>query len=162
VPAFDDVGMDVIESVRRRPVHGETRSQRNCLGRSTGVRRPRTDVNSEASTAGTLPPEEFDRRYVAQAWLAYLHIAPGVLYLLLAPLQLAYRFRSRHYAVHPRLGRVLVGAAMVSGIFTLIFGGLFSFGGVPEASAAVGCGAARRTRALGRVPLVGVREQTLK
>ena len=45
--------------------------------------------------AGTLPEDEFDHRYVQQPWLAYLHLTPGVLYLLGAPLQLAYRFRSR-------------------------------------------------------------------
>ena len=87
--------------------------------------------------AGTLPEDEFDHRYVEQAWLAYLHIVPGAVYLLLAPLQLAYRIRSRHYTFHRRLGRVLATAGMISGVFALIFGGLFSFGGLPEASAAV-------------------------
>ena len=87
--------------------------------------------------AGTMPEDEFDRRYVEQAWLAYLHIVPGVVYLFLAPLQLAYRIRSRHYTFHRQLRRVLATAGMISGIFALIFGGLFSFGGVPEASAAV-------------------------
>jgi uncharacterized membrane protein len=72
-----------------------------------------------------------------QPWLAYLHLTPDVLYLLGAPLQLAYRFRSRHYTFHRRLDRVLVGAAMISGVFALIFGGRFSYGGLPEASAAV-------------------------
>ena len=87
--------------------------------------------------AGTLPEDEFDHRYVEQAWVAYLHIVPGAVYLLLAPLQLAYRIRSRHYTFHRRLGRVLATAGMISGVFALIFGGLFSFGGLPEASAAV-------------------------
>jgi uncharacterized membrane protein len=87
--------------------------------------------------AGTLPEDEFDHRYVQQPWLAYLHLTPGVLYLLGAPLQLSYRFRSRHYTFHRRLGRVLAGAAMISGVFALIFGGRFSYGGLPEASAAV-------------------------
>ena len=86
-------------------------------------------------TAGTVPADDFDRRYVAQPWVAYLHIVPGVVYLFLAPLQLAHRFRSRHYTVHRRLGRVLAGAGMLSGIFALIFGGLFSYGGLAEASA---------------------------
>ena len=86
---------------------------------------------------GTLPEDEFDHRYVQQPWSAYLHLTPGVLYLLGAPLQLSYRFRSRHYTFHRRLGRVLVGAAMISGVFALIFGGRFSYGGLPEASAAV-------------------------
>jgi uncharacterized membrane protein len=87
--------------------------------------------------AGTLPEDEFDHRYVEQPWLAYLHIVPGAVYLLLAPLQLAYRIRSRHYTFHRRLGRVLATAAMISGVFALIFGSLFSFGGLSEASAAV-------------------------
>ncbi len=42
-----------------------------------------------------------------------------------------------HYTFHRRLGRVLAGAAMISGVFALIFGGRFSYGGLPEASAAV-------------------------
>src|SRR5215210_6244296 len=87
--------------------------------------------------AGTVPADDFDRRYVTQPWLAYLHITPGVLYLLLAILQLTYRFRSRHYPTHRRLGRIAAGAAILSGVFALIFGGLFSFGGPPEASASV-------------------------
>jgi uncharacterized membrane protein len=94
-------------------------------------------VDAPNLAAGTLPPEEFDRRYVAHPWLAYLHIVPGVLYMLAAPLQLAYRFRRRHYTFHRRLGRLLAGSAIVSGVFALVFGGLFSFGGLPEASAAV-------------------------
>ncbi|HEX8511437.1 MAG TPA: DUF2306 domain-containing protein [Propionibacteriaceae bacterium] len=87
--------------------------------------------------AGTVPADDFDRRYVTHPWLAYLHIRPGVLYLLLAILQLTYRFRSRHYPTHRRLGRIAAGAAMISGVFALIFGGLFSFGGPSEASASV-------------------------
>jgi uncharacterized membrane protein len=88
-------------------------------------------------TAGTLPADAFDRRYVTHPWLAYLHITPGVLYLLLAILQLSYRFRSRHYVTHRRLGRIAAGAAMASGVFAVIFGGLFAFGGTAEGSAAV-------------------------
>lgn len=94
-------------------------------------------VDAPNLAAGTLPPDEFDRRYVAHPWLAYLHIMPGVLYLLAAPLQLAYRFRRRHYTFHRRLGRLLAAVAMVSGVFALVFGGLFAFGGRPEALAAV-------------------------
>ena len=82
--------------------------------------------------AGTLP-EDDSTIATWTAWLAYLHIVPGVFYLFGAPLQLSYRFRSRHYTFHRRLGRVLVGAAIISGLFALIFGGLFSFGGLPEA-----------------------------
>lgn len=91
--------------------------------------------------AGTVPDADIDRAYVAQPWLAYLHIAPGILYLVGAPLQLAYRFRSRHYPVHRRLGRVLLVCGLISGVFALIFGGRFAFGGVGEAVATVAFGA---------------------
>src|SRR3954451_3722510 len=87
--------------------------------------------------AGTVPADDFDRRYVTHPWLAYLHITPGVLYLLLAVLQLTYRFRRRHYPTHRRLGRIAAAAALLRGVFALIFGGMLSFGGPPEASASV-------------------------
>lgn len=86
---------------------------------------------------GTQPVEDVDRAYVEHPWLAYLHIAPGVLYLLGAPLQLAYRIRSRHYTLHRRLGRVVLTAAVLSGVFAIVFGVLFSFGGAGEAAASV-------------------------
>ena len=86
--------------------------------------------------AGTVP-DGFDRTYVEHPWLAYLHIAPGVLYLLGAPLQLSYRIRGRHYTLHRRLGRVLLVSALASGVFALVFGVRFAFGGVGEASATV-------------------------
>jgi uncharacterized membrane protein len=85
---------------------------------------------------GTDPePEDFEARYVAHPWLAYLHMTPGVLYLLGAPLQLSERFRTKHYTLHRRLGRVLVTAALFSGILALVFGLRFPWGGKPEAVA---------------------------
>jgi uncharacterized membrane protein len=91
---------------------------------------------------GTDPePEDFEARYVAHPWLAYLHMTPGVLYLLGAPLQLSERFRTKHYTAHRRLGRVLVPAALISVSLALIFGLRFPWGGTLEALAAVvfGC-----------------------
>lgn len=87
--------------------------------------------------AGTTPEDEVDREFVRHPWLAYLHIAPGVLYLLGVPLQLAYRFRSKHYTVHRRMGRVLLPAALVCGVFAIIFGIAYPFGGAGEAAATI-------------------------
>jgi uncharacterized membrane protein len=86
-------------------------------------------------------PEDFEARYVAHPWLAYLHMTPGVLYLLGAPLQLSERFRTRHYTAHRRLGRVLAPAAMISVVFALVFGLRFAWGGSSEAlaTAVFGC-----------------------
>ncbi len=87
--------------------------------------------------SGTVPGEgEFDRRYVENPVLAYLHILPGVVYLVAAPLQLWARFRNRHLGFHRKLGRVLVVAGLLSGVFAIAFGLLHPFGGWVEASAA--------------------------
>jgi len=85
--------------------------------------------------AGTVPDDEYAKRFVAHPWLGYLHIAPGVVYLLGAPLQLSRRFRTRHYDVHRRLGRVLLTCALISGVFALAFGLPYSWGGTAEATA---------------------------
>lgn len=87
--------------------------------------------------AGTVPDDEYAQRYVEHPWLAWAHIAPGLVYLIGAPFQLAYRIRSRAYWFHRRLGRVLLVAGLLSAVFAIAFGGPFAFGGVGEASAAV-------------------------
>lgn len=93
-------------------------------------------------TAGTVPPEDsFHRRYALHPVLAYVHILPGVIYLLAAPLQLSRRFRERRIALHRRMGRVVLPAGVTAGIFAIVFGTLFPFGGLFEASATVVFGA---------------------
>lgn len=79
----------------------------------------------------------FEQRYVAHPWLAYLHIVPGVLYLVGAPMQLRRRFRERHFTFHRRFGRVLLGLGLLSGVFALVFGVLLPFGGTWESFATV-------------------------
>lgn len=74
-------------------------------------------------------PGAFEARYVAASWLAYLHIVPGLIYLLGAPVQLWRGFRERHIRVHRLLGRIILPAGIVSGVFALAFGIPFSFGG---------------------------------
>jgi uncharacterized membrane protein len=75
------------------------------------------------------PADSFEARYVSHPWLAYLHIVPGVLYLVGAPLQLSRRIRQRHLAAHRRLGRVLLVLGLTSGVFALAFGIPLSYGG---------------------------------
>ena len=95
----------------------------------------RLSVDVPNLAAGTVPEDAYDQRFVEHPWLAYLHIVPGVLYLIGAPLQLSRRFRTRHYPVHRRLGRVLVSMALLSGVFAIAFGVPFAFGGPGEAAA---------------------------
>ena len=93
-------------------------------------------------TSGTVPDESlFEHRYARYPWLAYAHILPGAVYLLIAPIQLWRRFRTRHFAVHRRMGRVALVAGIISGAFAIVFGAFHAFGGPLEASAAIVFGA---------------------
>lgn len=74
-------------------------------------------------------PGSFEARYVVAPWLAYLHIMPGVIYLIGAPMQLWRGFRERHLDVHRVMGRIVLPAGIISGVFALAFGVPFSFGG---------------------------------
>jgi uncharacterized membrane protein YozB (DUF420 family) len=103
----------------------------------------RISVDVPYLASGTTPDEGFfERRYVENPVLAYAHIVPGVIYLVGAPLQLARGFRERDLSRHRRLGRVLLPAGVVSGLFAVAFGSLHAFGGALEASASVVFGVA--------------------
>jgi uncharacterized membrane protein len=97
----------------------------------------RLSVDVPSLVTGTVPDEAYDARFVRHPWLTYLHIGPGVLYLIGAPLQLAYWFRRRHYAVHRRLGRMLLGAGLLTGAMAVVIGLLLPIAGFDEMSATV-------------------------
>jgi uncharacterized membrane protein YozB (DUF420 family) len=87
---------------------------------------------------GEMPPvDSFERRYADHPFLAYAHILPGVVYLLIAPFQVSRRHRQADLTRHRRLGRVALIAGFVTGAFAIAVGVLFPFGGVIEASASV-------------------------
>jgi uncharacterized membrane protein len=97
----------------------------------------RLSVDVPSLTAGTVPDDPYDARFVRHPWLTYLHIGPGVLYMVGATLQLAYWFRRHHYSVHRRLGRILLGAGLLTGACAVVIGLLFPIGGPVEMSATV-------------------------
>lgn len=51
-------------------------------------------------------------RYNAVPYATLLHVAPGTVFLLLAPLQLVRRFRSRRPGIHRRMGYLLLALAV--------------------------------------------------
>lgn len=99
------------------------------------VRRLLVDVPSLA--AGTVPEDEYHARFVRHPWLTYVHILLGLLYMVGATLQLAYWFRSRHYTVHRRMGRILLVAGLITGVTSIVMGLWFPFGGLAELSAVI-------------------------
>ena len=104
-------------------------------GRRIGV-----DVDN-LSSGRTLPDTDFHRRYAEHPVLAYLHIGPGLAYLVVAPVQLSTTVRQRFRRAHRVAGRVAVGAGLVSALFGIVFGLLYPWGGALEASAATVFGA---------------------
>ena len=77
----------------------------------------RVTIDSQNIATGVIPEEgEFDRRYAQYPILAYAHIIPGVVYLVLAPFQISRRFRNRHLALHRKMGRILVPIGILSGV----------------------------------------------
>lgn len=85
--------------------------------------------------AGTVPDDDYSRRYVEHPWAAYMHIAAGAAFLGGAILQLPYRRRRRSYSAHRRRGRILVLAGGLAGAFAVVFGVPRAFGGPGEAAA---------------------------
>lgn len=87
---------------------------------------------------GTVPgPAAFEHRYALHPIPAYVHIVPGVVYLLGAPFQLSRRFRRRHLVLHRRLGRILLPAGLTAGVGSVVIGTWFPYGGAIEGSAAL-------------------------
>lgn len=64
-----------------------------------------------------------------------LHVVPGALIMLLAPLQFSRRIRARHIRLHRWSGRTIVALAIPMGLSGLFFGLLVPFAGAVEASA---------------------------
>jgi len=87
--------------------------------------------------AGTVPPDPYARNYVLHPWPAALHIVPGLIFVLGAPLQLSAGFRRKHLTRHRRLGRIIVPSGIVAGVFALAVGISHPFDGFVEGSATV-------------------------
>ncbi len=77
----------------------------------------------------------FDRRFAAHPVATLLHIVPGAVFLVLAPLQFMSRVRDRHIRFHRWSGRVGIIAAWVSGLAGLYFGLFMPYAGRGEAIA---------------------------
>ena len=106
----------------------------------------RTNARIMARVAGIVPGTprhadlmagmlEFERKYEGNRTLILLHVIPGGLILLFAPLQFSGRIRRRYTAYHRWAGRVLLVAVAISGIAAFAFGLFMPFGGWLESAA---------------------------
>lgn len=71
-------------------------------------------------------------RYREHAVMTFLHVVPGFLFMLLAPLQLVPRIRARHPAVHRVVGRVIIGLSLFLVASSVALGIVMPFDGQLE------------------------------
>jgi uncharacterized membrane protein len=79
--------------------------------------------------------DRFDRRYASHPVATILHVLPGGILLILAPLQFSSWIRSRHIRFHRWSGRFLMLAALVTTAAGLYFGLRMPYGGAGEVTA---------------------------
>lgn len=76
-----------------------------------------------------------DEGFARHATLTTIHILPGLLFVVLAPLQFVRRIRMRWPIVHRWMGRVLVAVSMVVGGSALVMSPQMAVGGLTESVA---------------------------
>ena len=89
-------------------------------------------------TYGISPPPDqlFEMRYLDHPIVAAMHMASGIAFVLLAPLQFFKRFRNKNLGLHRGLGRVLVICALIAGTYGLVATvALPAFGGISTETA---------------------------
>lgn len=92
-----------------------------------------------ALLAGPLPvpnPPPLDYMFAQFPWLTLTHILPGVLFMVLGPLQFNQRLRTKYPAHHRLGGRIFVVCSLIIGITALVMSMTMpAIGGVTQATA---------------------------
>src|SRR5712664_2676411 len=96
-----------------------------------GYHPPGVTSNPVAAQFGAL-----DDLFARYPILTLVHIVPGLLFMLLGPLQFSPTIRARHLRWHRRSGRIFVFCGVVIGISALVMSlGMPAIGGFNEAAA---------------------------
>lgn len=86
--------------------------------------------------------DEFNAHYVDHPWLGFMHVVPGLLFLMLGALQFIPQVRRKRPGVHRWIGRFLVGVALILGVNALIISFVFpTYGGATAQTATLFFGA---------------------
>ena len=82
-------------------------------------------------------PDALGGEFAAYPALTISHIVPGLLFVILGPLQFVRRLRTRHPRLHRWSGRVLVASGTVIGVTALAMSTRMAIGGANETAATV-------------------------
>jgi uncharacterized membrane protein len=80
---------------------------------------------------------EFDKGFRLYPFLTLLHIVPGILFIVLTPLQFVNSIRVKHIRLHRIMGWFMAGVALIVGCTALVMSFKTSIGGATETSATV-------------------------
>jgi len=93
-------------------------------------------IRSFDTFTGAVHEGLFESRYLEHPVITAFHMATGIAFVLLAPLQFLPRFRAKNLGLHRYLGRILVVCALVSGVYGLLASVMLPvFGGVASGTA---------------------------
>ena len=81
------------------------------------------------------PGPDLDAGFVRHPWLTLAHIIPGLVFVVMGPLQFVAELRRRRPALHRWTGRVFLGSALAIGITALIMSPQMAIGGGIEIAA---------------------------
>lgn len=76
-----------------------------------------------------------DGGFARHRLLTTLHIVPGMLFVILGPLQFVGSLRARHPAVHRWIGRTVLASGIVIGSTALVMSPQMAIGGISETAA---------------------------
>jgi uncharacterized membrane protein len=94
------------------------------------------------SLAGVLPPATAfpeaaaaDASFARHALLTMVHIVPGLIFVLLGPLQFVKALRTRRPRLHRVMGRLVLASGLVTGVTALVMTTRMAIGGALESAA---------------------------
>jgi len=105
------------------------------VGVLVATRRAVVLINPGAMNANKNPAAGLDEHFAREKTLTLFHVIPGMIFMILGPLQFVRELREEHPAVHRWSGRVFLTASAVIGATGLTMALRGTIGGVDEKSA---------------------------
>lgn len=105
------------------------------LGIAVATRRLLVLIHPGVLTAARNPAAQLDAHFANQRALTLVHIVPGILFMVLGPLQFVRGLRTRYPRLHRWLGRIFLAASAVIGTTGLTMAAGDTIGGGDEKSA---------------------------
>jgi len=105
------------------------------IGLAAVTRRTLVLVWPSTFSGSASPAAALDQGFARHRLLTLIHILPGGLFLVLAPLQFVPGIRQKHLEVHRWMGRVLVVCGLIIGVSALVMSYRMNIGGANETAA---------------------------